>query len=248
MLQQYSTAAAVQQAVEAPAVNATHEEAPPIVLPVLNFMRQQVGEIELPADIFRQEIRRDILQRVVRWQLAKRQQGTHSTKGRGEVRGGGRKPHPQKKTGNARAGSIRSPLWRGGGTIHGPKPRSHAHKLQKRVRRMGLKAALSAKVAEERLIVLDTMSVEGGKTKTMSRYLDILLEGAPRRSILFMDSGKTAEDGGSLLRRSIMNLQWVDAIPYEGANVYSILQRDYLAMTPGAIEELVKRLRKPINR
>eukprot|EP00873_Tetraselmis_striata_P000168 jgi/Tetstr1/420432/TSEL_011546.t1 len=217
-------------------------------LPVLNLNGEEVGSFELPADIFGQEVRRDILQRVVRWQLAKRQQGTHSAKGRSEVRGGGRKPIPQKKTGNARAGSIRSPLWRGGGVIHGPRPRSHAHKLQKKVRRLGMKVALSAKAREGRLIILDSMNVGTGKTKDMAAHLKVLLADAPRESILFCDSGKTAPDGGELLRRSISNMIWVDALPSEGLNVYSILQRDYLAITREAAYKLMARLRRPIYR
>jgi len=221
---------------------------PPTLLPKLSVAGEKIGEFALPADIFQQEIRRDILQRVVRWQLARRQQGTHSTKGRGQVRGGGRKPRPQKGTPGSRAGSIRSPLWRGGGVSHGPKPRSHAHDLPKKIRRLGLKVALSAKAREGRLIILDSAAVPSGKTKDMVTCLESLLAGAPRRSILFIDSGKEAADGGPMLRRSINNLPWVDALPQEGANVYSILQRDFLAMTERAAYSLISRLRTPIRR
>ena len=102
-----------------------------------------MGTIELGGDIFNVPVRRDILHQVVRWQRAKKQQGTHKTKTRAEVRGGGRKPWRQKGTGRARQGSIRAPHWRGGGKAHGPVPRSHAHSLNKKVRRLGLKCALS---------------------------------------------------------------------------------------------------------
>lgn len=108
-----------------------------------SFQCVQVGSVELGGDIFNIPVRRDILHRVVRWQRAKKQQGTHKAKNRAEVSGGGRKPWKQKGTGRARQGSIRAPQWRGGGKAHGPVPRSHAHGLNKKVRRLGLKCALS---------------------------------------------------------------------------------------------------------
>ncbi|CAD7700535.1 unnamed protein product [Ostreobium quekettii] len=114
-----------------------------LVFPVYDLRKQKVGTVALGKDVFNVPVRRDILQRVVRWQRAKKQQGTHKTKTRSEVSGGGRKPWPQKGTGNARQGSIRAPQWRGGGIAHGPVPRCHAHKLPKKVRRLGLKCALS---------------------------------------------------------------------------------------------------------
>lgn len=115
--------------------------------PVVDISGQSAGSITLPGDVFNAPVRRDILHRVVRWQLAMRQQGTHKTKTRSEVRGGGRKPRPQKGSGRSRQGSIRAGQWRGGGVIHGPVPRSHAHKLPKRVRRLGLTSALSVRRA-----------------------------------------------------------------------------------------------------
>lgn len=118
-----------------------------LVVPLYDMNRQQIGSYTLYGDIFDVPLRRDILHRVVRWSLAAAQQGTHKTKTRSEVRGGGRKPRPQKGSGNSRQGTIRAPQWRGGGVVHGPVPRSHAHKLPKRVRRLGLQTALSVSAA-----------------------------------------------------------------------------------------------------
>eukprot|EP00889_Picochlorum_renovo_P001570 jgi/Picre1/28600/NNA_004001.t1 len=151
-----------------------------------------------------QPVRVDILHRVVRWQLAKRQQGTHVTKTRSDVRGGGRKPWQQKGSGRARQGTIRAPQWRGGGVVHGPVLRSHAHSLQKRVRRLGLKCAVSAKIAEGRFLVVDALQPEDAKTATMKGHVGKLLEGAPRESVLFVDTTPVDE-----LRLGIRNIPWV---------------------------------------
>lgn len=218
-----------------------------LVVPVYDLERRQVGSYTLGGDIFDVPIRRDILHRVVRWQLAKRQQGTHKTLGRSEVRGGGRKPRPQKGSGQSRQGTIRAPQWRGGGVVHGPVPRSHAHDLPKRVRRLGLQCALSAKTWERRLLIVEGLRPAEAKTKAALAAVDTLLDGAPRRSVLLCDSSKAGEDGGELLRRSIANLPWVDAIPQQGLNVYSILQRDYLVLTRAAADLLTERLRRPIK-
>lgn len=191
-------------------------------------------------------IRRDILHRVVRWSLAAAQQGTHKTKTRSEVRGGGRKPRPQKGSGNSRQGTIRAPQWRGGGIVHGPVPRSHAHQLPKRVRRLGLQCALSAKAWEGRLLVLDSLQPEEAKTKVMDAHLNELLAGAPRRSVLFVDTHVKSEEG-QLLRRASANLPWVDCMPAVHLNVYRILQRDYLVISRAAADELLERLRRPVK-
>lgn len=165
-------------------------------VPLYNLNREPIGKYILSGDIFDVPIRRDILHRVVRWQLARRQQGTHKTKTRSEVRGGGRKPWNQKGSGRARQGTIRAPQWRGGGVSHGPVPRSHEHGLQKRVRRLGLKCALSAKAWERRITVVDSLRPEDFKTKTMDGHMTALLEEAPRRSALLVDSEKDGLDGG----------------------------------------------------
>ncbi|KAK9846516.1 hypothetical protein WJX81_005775 [Elliptochloris bilobata] len=220
---------------------------PGVEVPLWNWRREALGTCTLPGDIFNVPVRRDILQRVVRWQLAKRRQGTHKTKGRGEVRGGGRKPFPQKGQGRARQGTIRAPQMRGGGVVFGPVVRSHAHGLQKKVRRLGLKCALSAKASEGRLHLLDTLALEAGKTKLLDKNLDTLLADAPRRSVLFVDSSKVGADGGEGLRLAASNLPWVDVLPAEGANVYSILQRDQLVLSRAALDALVARLHSPVR-
>lgn len=223
--------------------------------PVFNLDGERIGEQQLPGTVFDVPIRRDILQRVVQWQLARRQQGTHSVKSRAEVRGGGRKPHPQKGTGRARQGSIRSPQFKGGGVVHGPVPRPHAYKLNRKVVRLGLQCALSAKAAEGRLHLVDTLLLREAKTQALDKHLNALLAGAPqlnperpRRSVLLVDSGKQAPDGGDSIRQAAGNLPWVDVIPSEGLNVYSILQRDQLLMTAQAVQLLTQRVQQPIKR
>ncbi|DBA93654.1 TPA: 54S ribosomal protein L4 mitochondrial [Trebouxia sp. C0006] len=196
-------------------------------VPVYNLDNQEVGQYTLPGTIFGVPIRRDILHRVVRWQLARRQQGTHKTKTRAEVSGGGRKPRPQKGQGKARIGTIRAGQMRGGGVIHGPVVRSHEHSLNRKVRRLGMKCALA---------------------RALDDHLNVLLSSAPRRSVLMVDSGKESSDGGSSLRRAAANLPWVDIIPQEGLNVYSILQRDQLFLTTSALDKVIHQLSQPIKR
>ncbi|KAI8106443.1 hypothetical protein M9435_000987 [Picochlorum sp. BPE23] len=218
-------------------------------VPVYDLNKQPVSgadgapaHIDLPDDVFAEPVRVDILHRVVRWQLAKRQQGTHVTKTRSDVRGGGRKPWQQKGSGRARQGTIRAPQWRGGGVVHGPVLRSHAHSLQKRVRRLGLKCAVSAKIAEGRFLVVDALQPEDAKTATMKGHVGKLLEGAPRESVLFVDTTPVDE-----LRLGIRNIPWVDVLPVGGMNVYSILQRDFLILTKDAVDEFINRMRRPIR-
>jgi len=203
---------------------------------------------ELPGDVFNVPVRLDILHRVVRWQRAKAQQGTHKVKDRGEVSGGGKKPWAQKGSGRARQGSIRAPQWRHGGIIHGPTPRSHAHKLPKKVRRLGLKCALSAKAHEGRLLLLSSLKPDEPKTKLLSQKLARLLAGRARRSALLIDAAKDGADGGEALRRAGRNLEGIEIIPALGANVYSILRRDVLLITEAAAAAIAERLRTPVNR
>ncbi|KAK9823327.1 hypothetical protein WJX72_001953 [[Myrmecia] bisecta] len=217
-------------------------------VPVINWQGEQVATYTLPGHIFDVPVRKDILHRVVRWQRAKKQQGTHKTKTRSEVSGGGRKPHNQKGSGKARAGTIRAPQWRGGGVAHGPVVRSHAHDLPKKVRRLGLKCALAARAIEGRLVVLDTLALDEPKTKVLDQQLHSLVQAGSRHSFLMIDSGKTAEDGGESVRRAASNLPWTDVLPQEGINVYSILQRDHLVLTRPAVDLIIQRLNTPIRR
>ncbi len=198
------------------------------------------GMAELPDDIFATSPRADIMARVVHWQQAKRRAGTHKTKGMGEVQGTTKKPYKQKGTGNARQGSLRAPQFRTGGRVHGPVVRSHAYDLPKKVRRLGLISALSQKQAEGKLVVLDTTSSEGGKTRDLARRLTALGWG----SVLVVDR---AVDAGFL--RASRNIVGIDVLPTVGANVYDILRHDMLAVTTDGIAALRERLfgREPVQ-
>ena len=204
-------------------------------LTVRNLDNEEVGDIELADDVFGVPVRRDILARVVNWQLAKRRAGTHKTKGISEISGTTKKPYKQKGTGRARQGSRRSPQFRGGATIFGPVVRSHEFGLQKKVRRLGLKTALSAKQAEGKLVVIDEAKVAEAKTKALRARFDAL----GWQSVLII--------GGSVLdqgfARAARNLPKVDVLPQQGANVYDILRRDTLVLTRAAAEALEARLK-----
>jgi len=202
---------------------------------VRNLDNEEVGDIELADDIFGLPVRRDILARVVNWQLAKRRAGTHKTKGISEISGTTKKPYKQKGTGRARQGSVRSPQFRGGATIFGPVVRSHEFSLQKKVRKLGLKTALSTKQGEGKLVVIDAARISEAKTKSLRARLDAL----GWDSVLFID-GPTVNEG---FMRAARNLPKVDVLPQQGANVYDILRRDTLVLTRGAVEHLEARLK-----
>lgn len=201
---------------------------------VITLDNSAAGSIELADDVFGLEVRVDLLQRVVRWQLAKRQAGTHKTKGISEISGTTKKPFKQKGTGRARQGSMRSAQFRGGATIFGPVVRSHAHDLPKKVRALGLKTALSAKLAEQKLIILDSAVTEG-KTKELVSKLEALGWG----STLVID-GAELNEGFKLAARNIPNF---DVLPSQGANVYDILRSDTLVLTKAAVANLEERLK-----
>ncbi len=205
-------------------------------LPVKNLDNKKVGEIDLADQVFGlDEIRGDILARTVNWQLAKRRAGTHKTKGISEISGTTRKPWRQKGTGRARAGSLRIPQFRGGAVIFGPVVRDHAHGLPKKVRRLALRTALSAKRKDGKLIVLDDASLDEPKTKgLMSR-----LEGFGVTSALIVAGAELDAN----FTRAAANIPTVDVLPSQGANVYDILRRDTLMLTRSAVELLEARLR-----
>ena len=204
-------------------------------LSVRNLDNQEVGDIELADAVFGVKVRPDILARVVAWQLAKRRAGTHKTKGVSEISGTTKKPYKQKGTGRARQGSLRSPQFRGGAVIFGPVVRSHAFDLQKKVRRLGLKTALSAKQAEGKLVVIDTATLDQAKTKALkARFAALGWE-----SVLIID-GSTVDQG---FARAAHNLPKVDVLPQQGANVYDILRRDTLVLTRDAVQKLEARLK-----
>ena len=201
---------------------------------VTDLGNQNVGDIELSDEVFGVPVRMDIIHRVVRWQLAKRQAGTHKTKGISDISGTTKKPYKQKGTGRARQGSLRSPQFRGGARIFGPVVRSHAHDLPKKVRKLGLKTALSSKQADGKLVVLDAAAADG-KTKTLAKAF------AQRgwSSVLIIDG----VDGNDGFTRAAANIHGVDLLPAVGANVYDILRRDVLVLTRAAVEQLEARLR-----
>jgi large subunit ribosomal protein L4 len=202
---------------------------------VRNLDNQEVGDIDLDDAVFALPVRRDILARVVNWQLAKRRAGTHKTKGISEIQGTTKKPYKQKGTGRARQGSLRSPQFRGGAVIFGPVVRSHAFDLQKKVRRLGLKTALSAKLGEGKLVVIDAAHAEEAKTKALRTRLEVLGWG----SVLIIDGAAVDQN----FARAARNLPRVDVLPQQGANVYDILRRDTLVLTRAAVEQLEARLK-----
>jgi large subunit ribosomal protein L4 len=203
-------------------------------LTVRNLDNQEVGDIELAEEVFGLPVRPDILARVVNWQLAKRRAGTHKTKGISDISGTTKKPYKQKGTGRARQGSLRSPQFRGGAVIFGPVVRSHEFDLQKKVRRLGLKTALSAKQAEGKLVVVDEARLDEAKTKALRARFDAL----GWASVLIID-GALDES----FARAARNLPKVDVLPEQGANVYDILRRDTLVLTCAAVQQLEARLK-----
>ncbi len=201
---------------------------------VKSFDNKDVGDIDLNDSIFGIEPRRDILARVVNWQLAKRRAGTHKVKLVGEIRGTTAKPFRQKGTGRARQGTTRAVQFRGGATAHGPVVRSHAHDLPKKVRKFGLKCALSAKRAEGKLIVLDKIETTG-KTKEIAKNLSLL----SGKSILLIDGIEINNE----FARATRNIPKTDILPSQGANVYDILRRETLILTRDAVHQLEERLK-----
>ena len=193
------------------------------------------GTVALPDDIFGLEPRADILQRMVRWQLAKRQAGTHRTKMRGEISATTKKAYAQKGTGRARHGAKTAPQFRGGGRAFGPVVRSHAHGLPKKVRALALKHALSDKARGEKIIVIADTQVGEAKTKALAgQFAKLGLINA-----LVIDGAAVGENF-ALAARNIAN---VDVLPVQGINVYDILRRDTLVLTKAAVEALTERFK-----
>lgn len=201
---------------------------------VLNLDNAKAGSVDLDDGVFGLEPRKDILHRMVTYQLAKRQQGTHKTKERSEVSGTTKKFGRQKGSGGARHGNRKAPLFRGGGKAHGPRPRSHAIDLPKKVRQLALKHALSAKKAAGELVILENLDLADAKTKILADKFGKL----GLSNVLFVD-GVVNEQFG-LAARNLIN---VDVLPVVGANVYDILRREKLVLTKTAVEGLEARLK-----
>jgi len=203
-------------------------------LPVKTIEGGSAGEIDLADAVFAAPVRKDILQRCVVWQLSRRQQGTHKTKGRSEVTATSKKMYAQKGTGRARHGNEAAPQFRGGGKAFGPVVRSHALELPKKVRKLALRAALSAKAAEGKLIVLDAAALAEPKTARLSANLGKL--GVTSALVI------AGAEVDSNFARAAANIAHVDVLPQQGANVYDILRRDTLLLTKDAVKHLEERL------
>jgi len=203
-------------------------------LDVITLDGGEAGSVDLGEDIFGLEPRADILHRVVRWQRAKSQAGTHKVKTRSETSYSSKKIYRQKGTGGARHGDRNAPIFRKGGIYKGPTPRSHAHELPKKVRRLGLKHALSAKAKAGELVVIDG-ALSDGKTRTLSKQVRDL----GWKRALIIDGAEVNAD----FARAAANIEGVDVLPSVGANVYDILRRDTLVLTRAGVEALEARLK-----
>ena len=197
---------------------------------VFNVSGSQVGELELADSVFGIQPNAHVMHSAVLLQQAAERQGTHKTKGRSEVRGGGRKPWKQKGTGRARQGSIRSPQWVGGGTVFGPTPRTYGFKLPKKVRRLAIKSALSSKVIAESIIVLDQLTFAAPKTKEFKGILSNLK--VDRKALVVTAN---YEDNVALSARNIPGVKFVAA---DGINVRDVLVYDKLIITKDAVEKV----------
>lgn len=193
------------------------------------------GSVSLDEAVFGLEPRQDILQRMVRWQLAKRRQGTHDTKGRSEIARTGKKMYKQKGTGNARHSTAKAPQFRGGGVAHGPTPRDHSFDLPKKVRALALKHALSTKARAGDLVVVDDLTGDG-KTSTLVKSF-----GSAGFTNALMIGGQSVDEG---FGRAARNIPGVDVLPVQGINVYDILRRDKLVLSRAAVDALQERFAK----
>jgi len=201
---------------------------------VITLDNQAAGEVDLLDSVFALPARKDILHRVVEWQRSKARSGNHKTKGISEISGTTKKPFAQKGGGRARQGSLRSPQFRGGATIFGPVVRSHEYSLPKKIRKLGLKIALSVKLASGQLAIIDEATMASPKLKDFKAKLATLGWG----STLFIDGESVNENFAYAIR----NLHKVDVLPQIGANVYDILAHDNLAITKAGLELLQARL------
>ena len=202
---------------------------------VLSASNEKAGSLELDPSVFAAPVREHLFHAEVRRQLARRRAGTHSTRNRSAVSGGGAKPWRQKGTGRARQGSIRAPQWRGGGVVFGPVPRSYEHQLPKKARRAALRSALSLRAREGALRVIESFGLGAFRTREMARILKNL--GLGGRSVLIVIEGRDP-----YVEISARNLPGVGVIRAEGLNVYDVLRHEVLLMTRAAVDAVVARL------
>lgn len=202
---------------------------------VFDIERNQVAQRELADNVFNAEIKEYLIHDMVRYQLAARRQGTAKVKGRSEVRGGGKKPYRQKGTGNARQGTITAPHYVGGGVAFGPQPRDYRFKLNRKVKQAALCCALSARYKGERLVVLNSLDLEGISTKA---FAGVLQRFETERALILIDGDNRN------LELSARNLPFVKVMRAEGVNVYDILKYPNLIMTEGAVAQIEGALTK----
>lgn len=203
------------------------------VVPVYDANKQKIDEITLSDDIFNREPNVSLIQEVIVWQLAKRRAGTACTKTRGEVSGGGKKPWRQKGTGRARAGSIRSPLWRGGGTVFGPKPRDYSYTIPKKVRKIAVSMALSDKYQNDKLYIIRDFGLTRIKTKD---FVKILNNFNVEKTLILVDE---MDPNVTLSARNIPN---VKVLHTDGLNTYDIIKYEHLIIKESAINKIEERL------
>ena len=201
---------------------------------IKNLQNEKVGEMDLTEEVFGVRVNRNLLYEAVRHFLATRRAGTHATKTRDQVRGSGRKLWRQKGTGRARVGSIRSPLWRTGGTTHGPQPRSYSYRLPRKMLLGALRSALTAKLADEQLTVIDEFKLESHKTKDLQQVLDRF---HADRSVLLVDN-----PGNQNLKLSSRNLTQVELLTGTSLHPYHLLRCQQLLISRPALEQLQKAL------
>lgn len=200
------------------------------VVKQVNFKGEVIGEFQLSDAVFGAPVHAPAMHQVVVAHLANCRVGTHNTKDRGDVRGGGRKPWRQKHTGRARAGSTRSPLWVGGGVAHGPHPRDYHQKVNKKVRRIALRSALSLKVMDERMLVIDRFDIAAPKTKVMLDFLSAIESG--KKPLFVMHETNMA------VVKSAANIPGAEVLHVDSVNVYDLLNHDQLIATPEAVRKL----------
>ncbi len=196
--------------------------------PLMNMQGQEVGTVELPDEIFNIEVNEAVMHQALVRQLANKRLGTHKTKTRGEVRGGGRKPWRQKGTGRARQGSIRAPQWRGGGTVFGPQPRSYAKRMPRKMRRLALRSALTVKARAQEIVVLDTLEMNAPRTKDMVALMDAL--GVERKALVLLP------EANENVELSARNLPYVKTLRANYLNVRDLLGYNVIVMPQQAID------------
>lgn len=202
------------------------------VVDIVDITNNKVGETSLTDDIFGVEVNPFLIHEVVKMQLANRRSGTASTKNRSLVRGGGKKPWKQKGTGRARVGSIRSPLWKGGGTIFGPMPRDYSYLVPKKVRKNALKAALSQKLQENKLVLVDAITLDEVKSK---KFVALMKTFKITNALIIDEENKNL----SLSARNVTNFK---VLKPEGLNVFDLMIHDYVVLTKPSLESIEKRL------